>query len=67
MNNLEGYRTIIVMAIGLLAGILAQFGIVITMEEQAAWVLVVMSAIGIVMRLVTTKPVGSKVNLLKKS
>lgn len=57
---MKGYRTIIVMTMGLIFSILASQGWVVPESDQAAIQTGVVSLIGLVLRFVTTGPVGNK-------
>ncbi len=57
MEKLEGYKTLVVAGITLLAAVAGFNGYVITLEEQAAISTGVMSLIMVGMRLVTKTPV----------
>ena len=56
VEKIEGYKTILVAAVGLLAAVAGFKGYVITLEEQAAICTGIMSLIMVGMRLVTKTP-----------
>ena len=58
MEKIEGWKTIIVSVLAFAAAILGQFGIVFSLDEQAAIATGVMAVIMLVMRLMTNTPVG---------
>lgn len=60
MNQLKGYRTLTVMALGLIYAALAQWGIVVPENDQAAIATGIVSLLGFVLRFYTDTGVGSE-------
>lgn len=57
---MKGYRTIVVMALGLLYSVLAATGFVIPQDEQTAISTGIVSMIGLILRFMTDTPVGDE-------
>jgi hypothetical protein len=57
---LKGYRTIIVMGLGLIYSVAAGLGVVIPTDEQSAITTGILAAVGLVLRLMTDGRVGQK-------
>jgi hypothetical protein len=57
---LKGYRTIIVMGLGLIYSVAAGLGVVIPTDEQSAITTGILAAVGLVLRLLTDGKVGQK-------
>jgi len=55
---IKGYRTVVVMALGLVYSLLAGTGFVIPEDEQAAISTGIVSVIGLVLRFMTDSKVG---------
>jgi hypothetical protein len=61
MDVLKGYRTVVVAAVALIAGILSLSGVAdIGLDHQAAIVATVMGVLQIILRKMTTTPLGAK-------
>ncbi len=57
---LKGYRTIIVMGLGLVYSVAAGLGVVITTEEQAVISTGILALAGLVLRFISDGKVGQK-------
>lgn len=57
---MKGYRTIIVMGLGLVYSVAAGLGVVIPADEQSAITTGILAAVGLVLRLMTDGKVGQK-------
>lgn len=57
---MKGYRTIIVMLLGMLFSLMAANGWVVPESDQAAIQSGILSIVGLILRVMTTGPVGSK-------
>lgn len=58
MNALKGYKTVTIMALGLIYSLLAGTGFMVPESEQAAISAGVISIVGILLRFVTDSKVG---------
>jgi hypothetical protein len=62
MNAFKGYRTIIAMVLGIIFSVLSANGWMVPESEQAAIQAGIISLVGLVLRLVTTGPIGKGEN-----
>lgn len=61
MPDFTGYRTLVIMVLGLIAAVLQHYGWILPESDQGALATAIISIAGIVMRLLTKTPAGTKI------